>query len=299
VFRSVLPVLLLLAILTEGSAMTGDSESGLHALVDALPAELHGWRKAEPEFHDARSLYRYINGGAELYIAFQFATMVSQPYVDAEGDEMRLDLFDMGSAAQAFGVFCHSRETVDRFVAPDVESEYGGGLLHFWKDRYYGSMLGYPETETRRAVLQELARAVTARIGGDSTPPALVAMLGVDGLDRDTVRYFRHPAWIDDYHRFGDDNPLGIDADTEVAMGKIRLADGARPAVLVVVRYPDEARAKAAETTVAADGPRQDADGRWLGCTRDGELLTIVAAASDRATAVGLLRQAENQRRGP
>ena len=128
--------------------MASESEARLRALIDVLPGTVEGWEKAQGcEVYTSDDLHRYINGGAELYISYRFETMISQRYVLGD-DEIRVDLFDMGSGAGAFGVFSHSRESVDDFVAPDIESEYAGGLLTFWKGCFYGSILAYPETKS-------------------------------------------------------------------------------------------------------------------------------------------------------
>jgi hypothetical protein len=295
VIRSLTLVLLIAA--AGGLAMADEGEARLRELVADLPDQFHGWRRAPAEFYTPDSLYRYINGGAELYIAYQIVAAVSQPYLDEDGDEVRLDVFDMGSAPSAFGVFCHSRESVDRFVAPDVESEYASGLLHFWKGRFYASALAYPETETRQALLRELSRRVASRIEAADRPD-LVALLPEDDLVPHSVRYFRHSAWVNDYYRFSGDNLLNIDAGVEVAMARVRAAAAEdAPAVLLIARYPGTAEAEAARRRFAdalladgEDGLGQDAQGGWLGCRREADLVIVVAAASDRQSADHLLR---------
>jgi len=292
--------------------MASNNENYLLEMVDSLPEEVAGWRKAEPEVYPPESLYRYINGGAELYIAYQYTTLVSQPYLDADGNEMRFDIFDMGSPASAFGVFCHSREAIDDFVAPDVESEYASGLLHFWKGPYYASVLGYPETAAKKAAIQEVARQIAAQIDSESRRPAVVALLPEADLVPYSIRYFRHHAWINDYHHFSDENLLNIGGDTEVAMAKVASATAeARPAVLLVVQYQTPTAAEAAEQEFmrallakGSDGLQQQEDGTWLGCHRTDELLVVVADAPDQKTARQLLvgcteRSRENQPEGP
>jgi len=280
-----------------GAAMAGDSEARLQKLATGLPAQIDRWQRAEPETYGPEDLYRYIDGGAELYIAYGFTAMLSQPYVDTDGREIRLDVFDMGSSAAAFGVFAHSRESVDRFVAPDVESEYVGGLLHFWKGRHYVSMLAYPETAAKRQLVAEVARAVAASIDAAGGKPALVRILPAPDRVPYSVRYFRHPAWINDYHDFGDENPLRICTDTEVAMARYRRAGGESPAAVVLaIRYASAAAATEAQKALVDLAPARDGselvqqrDGTWLGSRREGDLLVVVADAPDRESAASWL----------
>ncbi len=290
----------------------------LRELADHLPGSTHGWRKGAADIYGPDDLYRYIDGGAELYISYRFVALLSQPYLDGDGRELRLDVFDMGSPGSAFGVFCHSRQAVDRFVAPDVESEYAGGLLHFWKGRYYASMLAYPETDASRAVVRELARSLADQIDDPGRRPDLVARLPQTGRVPSSLRYFRHPAWINEFHHFSDENLLGIDAEVEVAMARYRPAGdggdgegdgsgdrgrgagdagGSGPAVVLLIRYPTAAAAEAARERLATALPagagedlRQEESGGWLGCLRAEELLAVVADAPDRETALALLQ---------
>ena len=304
--RIAIHTLALTAILASpgGTTMTSDSEPRLRAMIDLLPQSLEGWQKAEEcEVYTPDDLHRYINGGAELYISYRFETLISQPYVQ-DDEEIRLDIFDMGSSASAFGVFSHSREAVDDFVAPDVESEYAGGLLTFWKGRFYGSILAYPETESRKNLVRELARRIAAQIDEAGRKPAIVSLLPEDGLVPYSERFFWHHAWINDYHFFTHENLLNLGGQAEAVMAKYRpAAPGRKPAVLVVVHYPNaeaaavaHKRFSAALLPAAKDGLAQQEDGTWLGCQRADDLLIIVADAAEREVAASLIETCAQRR---
>ncbi len=292
-------VLVLAAILASpGEAtMAGESETHLRDLVGGLPETVERWSKAEVATYVPDDLYRYINGGAELYISFRFETLVSQPYVRDDGAEIRLDIFDMGTPANAFGIFARSAEAVDEFVAPDVESEYAGGLLHFWKGPYYVSMLAYPETESRKTLVRRLAKDVAASIVEASPKPAIVSLLPPDFRVPHSTRYFFHHAWLNEYRFFADENLLEIGDGAEAVMARYRAAGTDGPtAVLVAVQYPDGAAAKAAQVRFTAallpvtDGSVQlQEDGTWLGCHQADDLLIVVAGAPDPGWASGLM----------
>ena len=153
-------------------SMGDDHTMKLQEMVQTLPETIGEWRKSSDfEVYDPESLYHYINGGAELYISYQFISLISQSYWNEEEDEIKIDIFDMGSSQSAYGVFTHSRESIDTFVDANVESEYAVGLLTFWKGRYYVSILAYPETESRKLVVQQLARQIANQIQEKSNKP--------------------------------------------------------------------------------------------------------------------------------
>ena len=253
-----------------------------------LPDAVAGWKRADPpDIYTPENLSTYIDGGAELYISYNFKNALSLKYTDAADNEIAVDIFDMGSAPDAFGVFAHSRETIDdRF---GQGSEYAAGLLTFWKDRYYVSILAYPETAEKREVVFELGRTIAGGIGRDGALPPIIALLPAENLLPETVRYFHHYIWLNSFHFVSHENVLNIGNDTPAALGKYRQDGGAY--FLLLVRYPDAARAEAAGRQFrqklldgAEDGMSRTKEGRWTGLECRGDLVSIVFNAPDTST---------------
>ncbi|MFC1572309.1 DUF6599 family protein [Candidatus Eisenbacteria bacterium] len=299
-----LSVAVILGTLGTGT-MADDSVANLGRLVETLPSDLAGWDKSEKyEVYSAANLFKYINGGAELYISYQFENLLSQLYVRGETGEIKIDIFDMGSSFSAYGIFAHSRESVDNFVSPQVESEYGGGLLTFWKGRYYVSILAYPETDEKRTIVRTIAQHIAEQIKGDSKKPGIIFELPMEGLDPNSVRYFQHHAWINTYRFISNENILNIDADTEVAMAKYKTAAGGAPTVLILLQYPDPARAQTARDSFRhgymADTDEktiQSSDQSWTCCEREENRVLITLGSPDRGTAEELVKEAIQQAR--
>lgn len=296
-------IIIISAILTELTgkpAMGNDSTTRLRTLVQGLPETIEQWNKSgNVAVYDGDSLYTYINGGAELYISYQFLSLISQPYVNAEGEEIKIDIFDMGVPQNAYGVFSHSLEMVDDFVNSDIESEYGGGLLTFWKGRYYVSILAYPETESRKRLVQQLARNIAAQIDEQSVKPQIVSLLPEDMIQPNSIRYFSHHTWMNMYHFFSHENLLHIDEDTEVAMAKYRVGT-TKPAVLIILNYPDETAAAAAHNSFkhnfmddVQDDYRVGDNDLWTGCARNENMLVIVVDAPSLSSAQRLVQGVE------
>ncbi len=253
-----------------------------------MPETIAGWKKADPpDFYTPETLSTYIDGGAELYISYDFRNALSVKYTDAAANEIAVDIFEMGSAPDAFGVFAHSRETIDDRFGQGCE--YAAGLLTFWKDRYYVSILAYPETAAKREVVFELARAIAGAIGNEGALPPIIALLPAENLLPETVRYFHHYIWLNSFYFVSHENVLNIGNDTPAALGKYR-QDGAA-FFLLLVRYPDAARAEAAGRQFrqkvldgAEDGMRPTKEGRWTGLERRGDLISVVFNAPDAQT---------------
>ncbi|NNK14064.1 MAG: hypothetical protein HKP52_07490 [Desulfofustis sp.] len=298
--RFILLFIVLLSCLTGIPAMGYDSTSTLKVLAQGLPAAIDNWNKSSDfAVYDSDNLYTYINGGAELFISFKFINLVSLSYGNEEDEEIMIDIFDMGSSQNAYGIFSHGRETIDDFVGADIESEYAGGLLTFWKEQYYVSILAYPETESKKLLVQTLGKKIAEQIRGASVKPQLVDLLPEDSLQLHSIKYFTHYAWLNTYHFFSNENLLNIDNKTEVVMAKYQV-NAAKPAVLIVLQYHDQAAAVTAQNTFKQKFMTDDkndytigVDQLWIGCVRDKDLLVIVVDAPDMETAKRIVKGVE------
>ena len=258
-----------------------------------LPAEVDGWKKAEPPAtYDKTNLFEYIDGGAELYISYNFKTLLAVRYKGQDDEEIVIDIFDMGDSFNAFGVFSHGREREDGLVGQG--SEYGGGLLTFWKGRYYISIMAYPETEEKRGLVLELGRKTAAAIPGEGALPPVLELLPKENLVRDSIRYFHHYIWLNSHFFVANENILQIDDETQAVLAKYKTGDKTLHFLLAL--YPEPERAKSAGDSFlrhylpdARNGMAQLPDGRWTGGLTDGRLLGIVFNAPDHDTLTSFL----------
>jgi hypothetical protein len=259
-----------------------------------LPSETGGWKKSTPPAaYDKTNLYDYIDGGAELYISYNFQKLLAVRYKGEDEEEIVIDIFDMGDSFNAFGVFSHGREREDGLVGQG--SEYGGGLLTFWKDRYYISIMAYPETEKKKALVLELGRRLAAAIPSDGALPAVLALLPEENLIRNSIRYFHHYIWLNSHFFIASENILQIDDETQAVLAKYRTGD--KTLHLLFALYPEPERAKKAGESFlheylpdARDGMAELPDGRWTGFCINGRLLSIVFHAPDKATLTSYLQ---------
>lgn len=258
----------------------------LETLYSALPPEANGWKKAGPPVtYDRTNLSDYIDGGAELYISYNFQKLLAVRYRAADEDEIVVDMFDMGNSYNAFGLFSHGREREDGLMGQGAE--YNAGLLTFWKDRFYVSILAYPETEAKKAIVLGLGRKVAEAIPDEGRRPPVLSLLPQPNLVPESVRYFHHYIWLNSHFFISNQNILLIDDDTQVVLAKYRTAD--KPLHLLIALYPDAPKAgEAAESFLrnylpdASDGMAKLPDGRWTGCRLEGNRLSIVFEAPSR-----------------
>jgi len=263
-----------------------------------LPHEIGGWKIAgDDRVYDRDTLYEYIDGGAELYLSYGFEKVISRTYVKPDQPHIVVDLFDMGSSRDAFGVFSHGMETVDETFGQG--SQYTAGMMLFWKSRFFVSILAYPETAESKDAVFDLSRAIEAAIPEDGPLPEILAFLPERGLVRESVRYFHHHAWLNAYCFIAAQNVLHLDGEVDAVLG--RYGEESR-SVLLLVSYEEEQDARRAyedftayyQPELSEERVVRIEDGTWAACERNGALLAVVLQAPTVDRALGLMQAVQD-----
>jgi hypothetical protein len=263
-------------------------------LGELLPAEAGGRALLGPATaYDERTIFRYMDGAAEVYLSFDFRSLLVGRYPGPDSDTLTVELYDMGSSAEAFGIFSRNRSGEDLGIGQG--SEYRSGYLLFWKDRVLGTVWTSVETERSREGVLDLGRAIAKRIPKEGPLPDILGLLPAANRSPRSVRYFHKHTDLNEHYFLSDENILGLGTDTEAALASYAFP-GAEP-LLLVVRYPDEARAVSAEARLrdafllgaGPSGIVRIEDGSYAGAGRSGRRLLLVLDAPDTETAKALL----------
>ena len=216
-FRCFLILLLILGFFKTGYNASSKSQPSI--LKQWLPDSILGWHVEEKDqIYTSDNLYTFIDGGAELYLAYGFQKLFHRIYIRPGYPDVLVDVYDMGTSANAFGIFMHSRQKIDTTFGQG--SEYVQGFLNFWKNKYFISILALAETPQSKKLIFKLASLIEKQIKNEGEIPPLVKKLPQKGLKPATVRYFRNFIWINSYFSFPDKNIFNIDQHDQIAMAK-------------------------------------------------------------------------------
>ena len=257
----------------------------------SLPTSMGEWRASEEdETYDRATLYDYMNGGAEVYLSFDYRRVCVRKFVGPGENEIALDIYDMGSSAEAFGVFSVSIE--DPEVSIGQGSEFGAGLLKFWKEKYFVAIVNLGVDESADQMLLEVGRAVDAAIATTGSKPEMLRLLPPDGLNERHVSFFHSNVILNNRFFVAAENVLKLTDETNCVFGEY--GDMAGNGSLLIVHYPDVDQAEEAlrEFTAAylpeADGsrPNQTESGNWTSASRTDNYISVVfeAPSEERAT---------------
>jgi hypothetical protein len=253
-----------------------------------IPADAAGWAAAgEPETWDTETIYAYIDGHAEVYLAYGMKRCVSQRYAAPAGDdEIVVDLFEMASPEDAFGVFSHDRAGEPVAVGNDGVLRHG--WLSFWQGSWYGSVYAVGAGEGSADAVLAVGEAVAASLPEGGEVPALVHRLPAEGLEAQSATFLRSPHILNAHVWIGSDNLFELGPDGEAVVGKYEL--GESDAHLLLVRYPDETTAARVEARARTDTPANDRPEMIVG--RAGDLVAAVIGTDTGEAGVTLLERA-------
>lgn len=259
-----------------------------------------GWALAgEPRTFTPGNLYEYINGAADLFLAYGFCSLAAGSYLPG-GDEARsitVDVYDMGEPLHAYGIWASERPEDLAPVAGLPGSYQVEGLIAFRRGAHYVkvSALDQADMEVARA----LARLTAERLSGCSELPTEFRRLPAQGRLAESERYVRKDALG---HRFlveviSADYQLG---KATAAMHVADLGSAAQAAAGWERLRSFEQRANAGLAAVADLGEAafavRDAGYGQMVCARQGRFLVV--ATSDRAPRADLVALVKAALRG-
>jgi hypothetical protein len=288
----------LLAVFSLLSLMNADCSHAdpLREMTAALPREVMGWTAAgEDRFFDDKTIFDYIDGSGEVYRAYNLRQCLARTYSKTGSPDIVLDVFDMRTAADAFGVFTH--DTDGEAIAIGQDARWRIGWLSFWKDRFFVSVTVPEEHDRAFDAAKELGRQVALRIARNGPHPELLSLLPLPGLQADNIRFLHHPIVLNYHFYLSDENILNLSPQTDAVLATYR-REG-HSARLLLVQYPDADTArKAAENLrrhylpdADADGSAQLENGRWASFRLKQRTLIVVLEAASRPFAADLVRE--------
>lgn len=245
------------------------NSNDIQLLLDSIPDEINGWEAIDDwKKYTKDNLYDYIDGGAELYISYNFKDAYSRVYSNENQPDLRIEIFDMSEPKNAFGVFSLSSERNDSLIGQG--SQYIEGSMIFWKSRYFISIMAINETEDSKNLIFNLAKIIGKNIIGEGEIPAIVKLLPEYNLKKESIIYFHNHVWQNTYYFLSSDNIFNIDSNCNAALATYEQNNFY--CNIIVIDYPDRETAQAAHFKFTIDffnetdneNIIQLEDGKWL-----------------------------------
>ncbi len=282
--------------------ITQGEEKGKMSQEIFLPSKAGDWKWDGKEMkYNSKTLFGYMDGAAELYLAYGFENLTVRRFEKSGRPPIVVELYEMASSEDAYGVF--SFEHQDEDVGIGQGSEFGGGLLRFWKGKYFASIYAEGEgTEVEPGIL-EMGRATANSIRSTGPEPKLAGFIpGKDfGLVDKSVRYLRSHVLLNQRFFIAHQNILNLSRRTEAVLAQY-LRDKEK-VQLLLIRYPDLKEAgdayrdfmKVYLPEARGKDRSKTEDRKWTLARQRNEFVVIVFGASAEADAEALLKATEEK----
>ncbi len=253
------------------------------------PKQVDGWKwDGQEKVYDSRTIFDYIDGAGELYLAYHFQKVTVRRYTQAGQGDITVEVYDMGSSQDAYGIFSFERQDEEAGIGQG--SEFGGGYLRFWKGKFFVTVYSEGEGSALQSAIMNLGRSIAQAISSEGPRPELIKFLpGTEqGLLEKSIRYLHSYVVLNQRFFIASQNILLLSPKTEAVLAQY--VRGPKKSHLLLVRYPTEKEAQRAWQSFKkaympeASGDRiKTEDQKWtIGKQQEGLVFIIFGAPREK-----------------
>jgi len=159
----------------------------------ALMPKITEWKPTEDvRRFSTESLFEYIDGAAEAYLGYDFRELAVGEFArTGTKTTVTVEIYDMGTNLNAFGIYAAERYPESRFLPIGVQGYYEEGMLNFLAGRTYVKLLCFEGGEKAEEILTQFARTIASGIKDVGGFPARLSAFPAAGLIANSERFLR------------------------------------------------------------------------------------------------------------
>ncbi len=277
-------------------------EKGKMSREVSLPSEVAGWKWDKKDLrYNSKAIFSYMDGAAELYLAYGFVNLTVCRFQRSGQPLITVEIYEMDSSEDSYGVFSYEQQ--DETAGIGQGSEFGGGLLRFWKGKYFVSIYAEGEGRDVESAILEIGKATANSITSLGSEPKVVSFIpGEDfGLANKSIRYLRSHILLNQRFFIANQNILNLSRKTEAVL--VQYIQEKQKTQLLLVRYPNSKEAADAYQSFMKnylpDAGGKDRlmteDKKWTFARQRGEFVIIIFGAATEGSGETLLRATEEK----
>jgi hypothetical protein len=174
---------------------------------------VNGWKQVgEIQTFNPGTLYEYINGGADLYLAYDFEELKVAEYQNSQKASVTVDVYRHRTPTHAFGVYSQERVPGANFIDVGIQGYQEKHALNFLSGNTYVKITGYDIASEDQTILLAFAKAVAGNLGEKGAFPVLLTAFPGEGKVKNSEKFiarkflgypFLHSAFSADYDHSG------------------------------------------------------------------------------------------------
>lgn len=210
---------------------------------ELLPESIEGWKKCDSTFHyDRETLFDYIDGGAELYLAYNFKNLVVQKYCKDES-QITVEIYQSETSEDAFGLY--SQNSSKRNIGFAQRGSYDSGELRFWKGRYFVRVYNWEDGYKLVDDILRIGRHIAdEKIKKGGRRSAIFCVLPNQNVIPDSEHYFHKQISLNNRYFVSIQNIFYLSARTNGFIANYKVKNDSLK--YIFIQYPDSMQAKKA-----------------------------------------------------
>jgi hypothetical protein len=149
-----------------------------------------GWKQVgEIQTFNPNTLYEYINGGADLYLAYDFEELKVAEYQNGKKASVTVEVYRHRTATHAFGVYSQERVPGANFIDVGVQGYQEVHALNFLSGNTYVKITSFETGPEDQAILLTFAKAVAGNLGDKGAFPSILAGFPGEGKVKNSEKF--------------------------------------------------------------------------------------------------------------
>jgi hypothetical protein len=174
---------------------------------------MEGWKQSgEIQTFSPETLFEYINGGADLYLAYDFQGLEVGEYSNAKKASVTIEVYHHKTPTDAFGIYSQERLPNANLLDVGAQAYIETNVLNFLAGPYYVKISSFNTGPDDREVLIGFARKVSSTLGEKGILPSILSSFPEEGKKKNSEKFIRknflgysflHSAFTADYELSG------------------------------------------------------------------------------------------------
>lgn len=175
--------------------------------------EVGGWTRSEEiQTFLPRTLFEYINGGADLYLSYDFQELKVAEYSNEKKASVTIEVYRHRTPTHAFGIYSQERLPGANFVNIGTQGYIEENVMNFLAGLYYVKISGINTGSGDREILLTFAKRAAEQLGERGKLPSILFSFPEEGKVKNSEKFipikflgyaFLHSAFIADYQVSG------------------------------------------------------------------------------------------------
>ena len=159
-------------------------------LINLVP-NIQGWSLIEtPQIFHPENLYEYINGGAEIYLSYDFRKLITVEFKNEKGASVVIEIYDMGNQRNCFGIYSLERSPDSNYILIGNHGYIDGESLNFIVSTYYIKINCFDCGENTQNYLLNFAKEIINKIKDKGSLPFVLGYFPQRGLIKNSEKFY-------------------------------------------------------------------------------------------------------------